>query len=601
MNQPTTNSTADILKPIPWGFQMQFSKLITFFGRAALMIGLVLTLVSNLNAQDVKTQYWQGVLDVGSAKLTLNIEIKEKNENDAFSAVVYAVEQGNAKIPVDKVDMAGNKITLELNSVKARFEGTLDESGELCKGSWSQGGSEFDLELKRVESFAEEAGELVEYWKGTLDGTELEMGLKIFRMADGSLTAKLDSYSQGVTDLPVEFEKDGDNYKVKFPAADLEYSGTLDESKGKISGTIKQRGSENELEFTKADFDDIPKYNRPQNPTAPFPYESEEVSYENSKQATKLAGTLTLPPGDGPFPVAITISGSGPADRDESLFDHKPFLIIADHLARQGIAVLRFDDRGVGESTGDHSAATSADFATDVEAGIEFLKKHPKIDAGKIGLIGHSEGGLIAPMVAAERDDVHFIVLLAGTGVNGGVILKSQSTAMLEADGESEEMLEANRKVHDAILSLIENNPDMTHDDLAAAGKAFVDSIEDETTRLLMEPTAKQLVAMLNSRWVSYFVKHDPAKTLAKVRCHVLAMNGEKDLQVLCDLNLDPIERALQEGSPASFEVVRLPNMNHMFQETEGPGMPTEYGTIEETFSPKALKVISDWVKKVTE
>lgn len=609
MNQTNTKSTAGTLKPYRGAFQMQPSRLLTCFGRVGLLFGLALTLVSGLNAQDDakdqdgNTQYWQGVLDVGAAKLTLNIEIAQKSGEDGYSAVVYAVEQGNAKIPVDKVEVTNDKITLELNSVKARFEGTIDESGRLCQGTFSQHGIDFDLKLKRLESFNEEAEELIEYWKGTVnyEGTELEMGLKIFRSSDGSLTAKLDSYSQGVNDLPVEFEKVGDTYNVKFAAANLEYSGTLDESKEKLLGTIKQGGIENELDFTRADFEDVPKYNRPQNPKEPLPYETEEVSYENSGQAIKLAGTLTLPPGDGPFPVAITISGSGASDRDGTHFDHKPYLVIADYLTRQGIAVLRFDDRGVGESTGEYSRATSADFATDVGAGVEFLMKHPKIDADRIGLIGHSEGGMIAPMVAADRDDVHFVVLLAGTGVNGGVILKSQSTAMMEASGESDENLAANREYHDAILSLLEETPDMPHDQIDSASKAYVDAIEDEPTRQFLEPVANQLVAMLKSRWVRYFVRHDPATTLAEVECHVLAMNGEKDLQVLCDLNLDPIEKALQEGSPASFEVVRLANMNHMFQETDGSGMPSEYGTIEETFSPKALKIIGDWVKKVTQ
>lgn len=575
------------------------SRLITY---VVLTLGLILTMASNLNAQDNPPQYWQGVLDVGAAKLTLNLEISENDEG--FSAVIYAVEQGNAKIPVDNVEITEKQISLELKSIKASFEGTLDDSGQACRGTFTQHGMDFELELKRVDSFDEEAAaEMLEYWKGTLnlEGSELKMGLKVFRADDGSLTAKLDSYSQGVTDLPVEFERDGNNYNVKFPAANLEYNGTLSESKGTLSGTIKQGSSENELEFTKADFNDVPKFNRPQNPTEPLPYQTEEVSYENTQQATRLAGTLTLPPGEGPFPVAITISGSGPSDRNGTHFEHQPYLIIADHLTRQGIAVLRFDDRGVGESTGDYSQATSADLATDVEAGVEFLKKHPKIDANRIGLVGHSEGGLIAPMVAAERDDVHFIVLLAGTGVNGGVILKSQSTAMLAADGEAEEKLEANRLVHDAILSLIEDNPDMTHEEIEAASNNFLSSVEEDSTRELMEPTAKQLVAMLNSPWVSYFVKHEPVETLAKVRCHVLAMNGEKDVQVLCDLNLEPLEQALKEGSPASYQVVRLPNMNHMFQETDGSGMPSEYGTIEETVSPKALKVISDWIKKVTQ
>jgi len=448
-----------------------------------------------------------------------------------------------------------------------------------------------------------ETGEQIEFWKGTVDddGTEMEMGLKVFRMADGSLAGKFSSYAQGVVDFPVGFEKDGDSYTVKIPSASFVYSGTLDESKEKISGVIKQGRTKTELVFNKASFVDAPviEYNRPQNPKAPFPYDSEEVKYENSKQPVTLAGTLTLPRGDGPFPVAITISGSGASDRDESHFGHKPFLVIADHLARRGIAVLRFDDRGRGESTGDHAGATSADFATDVEAGIEFLKQHPKINVNRIGLIGHSEGGLIAPMVAAERDDVHFIVMLAGTGVNGGVILKSQSTAFMKDDGEPEEVLEANRKLHDLILSHIEENSSATRAELKAVSDAFLDSINDKATLKVMKQVAKQLVAIPNSKWISYFVKHEPVETLAKVKCHVLAMNGEKDLQVLCDLNMDPIEKALQEGSPKSFKVVRLPNMNHMFQITDGTGASEDYGKIEETFAPKALRVMSSWLRRV--
>lgn len=624
MKNPITKSKVDtfnpILNPNSRGLPMQFSKLIASVNQAicpqarrglafavCILTGVVLIFASSLNAQhnetqDEKTQTWQGVLDTGSSKLTLKFEIKELSKE--YSAFAYSVDQGNARIPVDKVEVTASKMTLELSSIKGRFEGTFNEEGILCNGTWSQLGNDFDLVLKRLEPSNEQASKLVEYWKGILEpeeGVELEMGLKIFRMADGSLSAKLDSYSQGVTDLPVEFEMNGDVYQVKFPTAKLVYSGKLDKSKEKLIGTITQGRSKDELNFTKADFDSIPKkYNRPQTPQAPFPYDSVEVSYENSKQETKLAGTLTLPQGEGPFPVAITISGSGASDRDASHFDHKPFHVIADHMARRGIAVLRFDDRGRGNSTGDYTGATSADLATDAEAGIEFLKTHPKIDVGKIGMIGHSEGGMIAPMIAAERDDVHFIVLLAGTGVNGGAILKSQSTAMMKADGEPEEKLKANRDVHDAILSYYKRNPDATDEEVKVASKAFMDSIEDEETRKLMEPSAKQLAAILKSNWVQYFVKYEPAETLAKVSCHVLAMNGEKDLQVLCDLNLVPIEKALEEGSPASFEIVRLPNMNHMFQETNGTGTPEDYGTIEETFSPKALNLISDWVEKVT-
>lgn len=459
------------------------------------------------------------------------------------------------------------------------------------------------ITLSATASAQNKKGKLVEFWKGTLEyeGTDLEMGLKVFRMPDGSLTAKFSSYSQGATDLPVEFEKNGNDYKMKLRAAQLEYSGTVDDSKKQLLGTISQRGREDELNFTMADFDGAPKFYRPQTPKAPVPYDSEDVTYKNDAQSVKLAGTLTLPRGKGPFPVAITISGSGGADRDESHFGHKPFLVIADHLARKGVAVLRFDDRGIGESTGDRSGATSADFATDVEAGIEFLKKHPNVDVSKIGLIGHSEGGLIAPMIAAKRDDVHFIVLLAGTGVSGGAILKSQSTAMMEANGEPEEKLDANEEAHDAMLSAVAKHTNASDQQIEEAGRSLLQSIEDEAAKELMEPSVKQLVSILQSPWVQYFVKHDPAKTLVEVNCHVLAMNGEKDLQVLCDLNLKPIEKALRQGSPASFKIVRLADTNHMFQETDGSGSPDDYGKIEQTISPKTLSVMSRWIKNVNQ
>jgi pimeloyl-ACP methyl ester carboxylesterase len=591
-------------------FQTQFRGRAAIYGFVCGVLFLFFSVSMNAQERDSQAQqvpdiqYWQGILDLGSAKLTLNIEIEGEENGDELSAAVTVVEQGNSRITADKVELADGKLTLDLSSVQASFEGKLDESGQLCAGTFSQHGMDLDLELKRVESFDDDSAQLVEYWKGAFEpeeGAELEVGLKVFRMGDDSLTAKFDSYSQGATDLKVEFKKEGDVYEMKLPAANLEYSGTLNESKTKLTGTIKQGRNQHALNFNRSEFDDIPQErSRPQTPKAPFPYESEEVVYENSKQAAELAGTLTIPSGNGPFPVAIMISGSGASDRNASYFDHKPFLVIADHLARQGIAVLRYDDRGRGESKGDHAGATSADFATDVEAGIEFLKNHPKIDGSQIGLIGHSEGGMIAPMVAAQRDDVHFIVLLAGPGVNGGTILKSQSTAMMRAAGEPEESLDANRKVHDAILLSLKGNSKATNEDIEAASEAFLNSFEDKATRKLMESSAEPLVAILRSRWVRYFVAHEPAETLAQVKCHVLAMNGEKDLQVLCDLNLDPIEKALKRGTPASFKVVRLPNTNHVFQETDGSGTPDDYGEIEETFSPKALKVVSDWLKSIT-
>ena len=464
MNHPTAKSTAQIYKTIPSGFQTRFSKRITLPCRAAfpaptllLTLCLAILLVSGLNAQESQaqeTQNWQGVLDVGSAKLTMNVEIKK--ESQGYSAVMFAVEQGNAKIPVDKVDVTDKEINLIINSVKASFEGTIDESGQLCKGTFTQHGAKFDLELKRVNSFeAEPAGELVEYWKGTADNEDkMEMGLKIFRTADGSLTAKFSSYSQGVIDFPVGFEKNGDDYRVTIPEARFEYSGTLDQSKQKISGKIQQGDSETKLEFTKAALDSAPKYNRPQTPQSPFPYESEEVSYENSKQAAKLAGTLTLPSGEGPFPVAITISGSGPADRDESQSGHKPFLVIADHLARQGIAVLRFDDRGVGESTGERSGATccGADLKMQMidDAVVDYIRdfsQQPKLlravveasaEATRVGVkeLEKQRTKLSKQLSKREKDSMSLVDRLTDPAFTGITAIKDR-LAELEKDQQS--------------------------------------------------------------------------------------------------------------------------------------------------------------------
>jgi pimeloyl-ACP methyl ester carboxylesterase len=326
-----------------------------------------------------------------------------------------------------------------------------------------------------------------------------------------------------------------------------------------------------------------------------------EVVYENKKGGVKLAGTLTLPRGPGPHPAALRISGSGAQDRDETLFSHRPFLVLADHLTRRGVAVLRVDDRGVGGSTGSAGEATSADFADDVLAGVEYLKGRKEVDPRRIGLIGHSEGGLIAPAVAGRSADVAFIVLLAGPGLPGDEILYLQGSALLRLLGAGKEQIARQRDLQQRLFAVAKEEKDP-----AAAEKKMQEVLEDFLAKLppleralaggLKKQTEQQLRA-LRSPWFRYFLGYDPRPALRKVRCPVLALIGEKDFQVPPKENLPEIEKAVRAGGNPDVTVKELPALNHLFQ-TCTTGALAEYATIEETFAPSALELLGDWILK---
>jgi uncharacterized protein len=333
---------------------------------------------------------------------------------------------------------------------------------------------------------------------------------------------------------------------------------------------------------------------RPQDPQPPFPYQSVEVSYSNSKaQGVHLEGTLVVPEGRPPFPTVMLINGSGLHDRDGTMFDHRPFAVIADYLARRGIASLRVDDRGFGESTGDARNATTADLAGDVEAGVAFLKTRSEVSPSKIGLIGHSEGGIIAPMVAAKPEhEIAFIVLLAGTGVTGDRVLLEQQTAILRASGSSTNEIESNRKVMETILPIVktsEESREILLDRLVEAVKEIQPRMPERKIRRDMR--------LLTSSWVRFFVNYDPAPTLATVKCPVLALNGSKDVQVIPQQNLTAIEQTLERSGNPNFRTLELAGLNHLFQ-TAQTGAPDEYEEIEETFSLAALELIAAWIEQ---
>jgi pimeloyl-ACP methyl ester carboxylesterase len=298
----------------------------------------------------------------------------------------------------------------------------------------------------------------------------------------------------------------------------------------------------------------------------------------------------------------LLITGSGPQDRDETLLAHKPFLVLADDLTRRGIAVLRVDDRGVGESTGKQASATSADFAEDVLGGVDFLKARKRIDPKRIGLIGHSEGGLIAPIVASRSSDVSFIVLMAGTGVPGDRILAAQLALILKASGVDEEKIRRASEAQARFVAIAKENddPKVALEKLKAAGVDLTKSLP-EAERKAMEETEQlgSQLGRLATPWFHYFLTYDPRPTLARVRCPVLAVNGEKDLQVPCRENLEAIEQAVRSGGNTNVTVKELTGLNHLFQACT-TGAPSEYGAIEETLNPAALKAIGDWVTEQT-
>ena len=450
-----------------------------------------------------------------------------------------------------------------------------------------------------LTSFTLTAQDITGQWNGVLNvqGTQLRLVFNVTK-SDNGYSATMDSPDQGATGIPVT-NTTFENSKIKFEIANakIEYDGEL--KKNEIVGTFKQGGHEFPMNLSKKIIEKAVT-KRPQEPTKPYPYYSEDVVFQNTNANISLAGTLTLPNKEGIFPVVILISGSGPQNRDEEILGHKPFLIISDYLTKNGIGVLRYDDRGVGQSEGDFKTSTSADFATDVESAIAYLKTRKEINKKQIGLIGHSEGGLIAPMVASRSEDVAFIVLLAGTGIPGDQILLLQQKLTGKADGISEEELQKNESVNRRAFEIVSKSTNLEQltSELTSYIKQFLkENPNSEKPDGMSDDEFVELqVKQITSPWMLYFIKYDPATALEKVKCPVLAINGEKDLQVPPKENLEAIKKALKKGGNNRVTIIEIPNLNHLFQECE-TGSPKEYATIEQTFSPTALIEILNWIK----
>lgn len=448
-------------------------------------------------------------------------------------------------------------------------------------------------------------------WNATLKvGGELHLVLHISKSQNGLYEGVLDSPDQNVTGIKCDkvdvnsIAQDTATLSFTIAKIKLNYAGKLIND-STLSGTFTQ-GISIPLEFHRTGMPYTAKnIIRPQTPKPPFPYKSEDVIYNGN--GLQYGGTITIPQGNGKFPAVLLITGSGAQDRDEAIFNHKPFAVIADALTRDGFVVLRVDDRGIGNSTGDFTTSTTADFVKDVNASLDYLKSRSEVNDKKVGLLGHSEGAMIAPVVASQRKDVDFIVLLAAPGVKIIDLMTEQNAAVLKSAGVPDAAIENFKPVYNQVVTAIINAPDTATARLNTLQivNSWYAKTDTATLQALgfnspdsKEQYAKTMVVALSNAWFKYFMKFDPQPYLSDLKkVKVLALNGSKDIQVVSRQNLPAVNAALQKGRTRTFETKELPGLNHLFQ-TCNKCTVQEYGELQETIAPVALQTIAAWLNR---
>jgi len=428
-------------------------------------------------------------------------------------------------------------------------------------------------------------------WSGVLDLgiMNLRVVFHIEKTADGYSTT-MDSPDQGAKGIPTTstiFEKQ--QLKIQMVDMGISFEGLLQNDT--VKGMFSQMGYTFPLLLTRGE---IAAVIRPQDPVPPYPYNTEDVRFENEEAGITLAGTLSWPKEGKNFPIAILVTGSGRQNRNEEVVGHRPFLVLSDYLTRNGIAVLRYDDRGVAESGGDYATATLYDFSTDAAATVKYVKTRREIDTKKIGIIGHSVGGTIAFMLAgADNSDLAYIVSMAGMAIPGDTLLRMQRYLIANASGVSDEDIAKNEALVVRIYNIIDNySEDYILQNIATiADEILPDSLKgNKEAGVAVE---QEIKLMMSPEFIS-IRDYNPTGVLAKIKCPVLALNGEKDLQVPADANLNRIKALVK--SPVTIK--KYPNLNHLLQHCT-TGLPVEYGTIEETISPEVLNNIATWIKQL--
>ena len=558
--------------------------------------------VGNLHVQD---QWWYGVFHI------------KHNDEDGWSArgIVVPPEMSFVAVGAECRDIEITNGHAELTvpgqiGGTARLVGDVSDDGQRWTGTVTQhppAGDpiEGEFEFARAPRVVDLPRPMAFTGQIEIQGVlKLDMTLAFAQTPKGNWVGHVDVPAQTTHGFVLaDVTREGRTFTGVMPGLAPAYINVeLDETERRITGTMKQGGFVLEIDFARHDGYVGSELKRPQHPKPPYPYAVRDVTITHPDGHT-LAGTLTIPNADeygaGPFPTAVLITGSGPQDRDESLLGHKPFLVIADYLTRHGIAVLRYDDRGTAQSSGTFSGATSADFATDVVAAMEFLKAQDNVDADHIGLIGHSEGGLIAPIVAGLTDDVAFVVLLAGPGVPGDELLVEQTLRILKARGADEDTsAEASRQMAHLfeLARAGKSKQELREVILSVLDMPGANGARDEES---LNKAADAQVEQLNSPWMRSFLTYDPRPALAAIKCPVLALNGTLDLQVWHEQNLDAIERIMTEAG-GDITAKRYQGLNHLFQPAT-TGSVSEYAKIETTFDEQVLRDIVQWIQQKTD
>jgi pimeloyl-ACP methyl ester carboxylesterase len=562
-------------------------------GLTCLVIAVALLGATAARAQTVAGDWLGGLVQSPASTLRLAVHLR-KAADGGYGGSVDSLDQAVYGLPISDVKVAADTLSfaVAIKAAPASYQARWDAATGRWVGKWTQGGQPMDLVLSPgVAQPSPTIAGLDGAWDGVLKTPSAQLHLVLHvKTGPGGTVAGLDSVDQLAYGLNVSsLSRAGDAVGFELPALRVVFKGTLAADGQSMSGQFVQGDTPMPLTLTRRAAAVATAPNRPQTPQPPFPYTAQDVAFDDAAAHVRLAGTLTLPPGPGPFPAVVLVAGSGPNTRDEPILGHKPFLVLADYLTRHGVAVLRYDKRGVGGSSGDYAAATSQDFADDAAAAAAWLRRQPSIDAAHVGLIGHSEGGIIAPMVAARDPKIAFVVLLAGSGVNGADLLLEQGRLIAKAAGAPDAAVAANAEVQRQIFAIVraEKDPAVA----AVKLKAVVDAFAAAHG---LPPAGLETQAIAgNSPWFRYFYDYDPAPTLAKLRCPVLALNGSKDLQVPPAQNLPPIRAALAHNPDA--EVDELPGLNHLFQ-TADTGALGEYARIEETMAPSVLEKVTAWI-----
>ncbi len=556
-------------------------------------------------AQNGIIGHWEGNIKIAAQELIIKLDFKQTG--DSLAATIDIPQQRANGLPLKNIRYHHPSVHFELPAGPglAVFDGETTDSS--IAGKFTQAGMTGSFSVRRSggsqPEIAEEAPpkykQIAGVWSGATVIVGKTLGMSVtFKTKGGELKGLIDipeQHTSGLVLSDVSFESPTIHFELAAGPGLAIWDGAL--AGDTISGKFLQAGYSGTFHLERGPMKKVAE------PEEVVPYKKEEVVFEDD--SIRLAGTLTLPPTPGPHPAVVMITGSGPQNRDEELFGMKPFKLIADHLTRNGIAVLRYDDRGVGGSTGNNDQSTTADFAKDAIAAVHFLQKRSDINPRQIGLCGHSEGGIVAPLAASQSSDVAFIICLAGTGVDGEAIILAQSELIMRANGATTEGIQRELSLTRRVLDAVRAGKDLgeLRKEIREAADQEFHVLPEEQRKAIAnkDEYLDNVVAVqmnrLQSPWFRYFIAYDPLPALEKVKCPVLCLFGGRDLQVPAELNKEKMEDALRKGGNTDYTFKVFPEANHLFLEAK-TGNPKEYETLKKEFLPGFLDTISTWIHK---